>query len=47
MTRDRKDRSANWIIERHGDSLLRLAKISGFTNWRPAQTVLSFPKGNP
>jgi predicted transposase YdaD len=47
MTRDRKDRSANWIIERHGDSLLRLAKVSGFTSWRPAQTVLSFPKQMP
>lgn len=47
MTRDRKDRSANWIIEHHGDSLLRLAKVSGFTSWRPAQTVLSFPKQMP
>jgi hypothetical protein len=47
MERERKDRSANWIIEQHGDSLLRLAKITGFTSWRPAQTVLSFPKQIP
>ena len=47
MERQRKDRSANWIIEHHGDSLLRLAKISGFTSWRPAHTVLSFPKQTP
>jgi hypothetical protein len=47
MTRDRKDRSANWIIERHGDSLLRLAKISGFTSWQASSTVMSFPKQIP
>jgi hypothetical protein len=47
MSRERKDRSANWIIDSHGDSLLRLAKITGFTSWQPTQTVLSFPKQMP
>ena len=47
MTRDRKDRCGTWIIDSHGDSLLRLAKVTGFTSWRPAPTVLSFPKRIP
>jgi hypothetical protein len=47
MMRDRKDRSANWIIESHGDSLLRLAKVSGFTSWQASSTVMSFPKQMP
>lgn len=47
MARDRKDRSANWIIEHHGGSLLHLAKISNFTKWQAAPTVLTFPKQMP
>jgi len=47
MSRDRKDRSGNWIIDNHGDSFLRLAKVTGFTSWRPASTVLTFPKQMP
>jgi hypothetical protein len=47
MERERKDRSASWIIERHGDSLLRLAKVSGFTSWKASSTVMSFPKQMP
>src|ERR1700691_4005344 len=47
MTRDRKDRSANWIVEHHGGSLLHLAQISNFTFCRAAQAVLSFPKRMP
>lgn len=47
MARERKDRSANWIIERHGASLLRLANISDFVSWKAAASVLSFPKQMP
>lgn len=47
MARDRKDRSANWIVEHHGGSLLRLAKVSDFTRWQAAQTVMRFPKQVP
>src|SRR4029077_12442366 len=47
MARDRKDRSANWILEYHGDSVLRLAKIGAFTSWHSAHSVLSFPKQLP
>jgi hypothetical protein len=47
MARDRKDRSANWIIERHGGSMLRLANITNFVKWQPAANVLTFPKQIP
>jgi hypothetical protein len=47
MARDRKDRSGNWIIERHGDSLLRMARITNFVSWQPAHSVLTFPKQIP
>jgi hypothetical protein len=47
VSRERKDRSGNWIIEKHGDSLSRLANIGTFTDWKPASTVLSFPKRTP
>lgn len=47
MARDRKDRSANWIIDHFGGSMLRLAKISNFTSWRAVASVLTFPKQTP
>jgi hypothetical protein len=47
MTRDRKDRAGNWIIDSHGISLLRLANITGFTDWQSSSAVLSFPKQMP
>jgi hypothetical protein len=47
MTRERKDRSANWLIECHGISLLRLVNITGYTSWQACQSVLSFPKQMP
>jgi hypothetical protein len=47
MTRDRKDRSSNWIIEKHGGSLLRLAPIANVTGWKAAAAVLTFPKQMP
>jgi hypothetical protein len=43
MTRDRKDRSGNWLIAHHGGSILRLAKIPDVVSWAPSQTVLTFP----
>ncbi len=47
MTRDRKDRSANWLIEAHGGSLLRLANVTGFTKCEAVESVLTFPKQMP
>lgn len=39
--RDDKDRSSKWLIEHHGDSILRLGGIHGFRAWRvvPAEVV--------
>ncbi len=45
--REAKDRSSKWLIEHHGDSLLRLAGIRGFRTWRPAPTELVHPLESP
>ena len=39
--RDDKDRSSKWLIEHHGDSILRLGGVHGFRAWRavPAEVV--------
>jgi hypothetical protein len=34
--REQKDNSAKWLIEHHGDAILRIGGISGFTAWRAA-----------
>lgn len=47
MARDRKDRSVSWFMAHHGGSLLRLAPIGPFLDWRASQTVLAFPKQIP
>jgi hypothetical protein len=47
MARDRKDRSANWFMEHHGGSLLRLVPLTNIVRWQAAQTVLGFPKQIP
>lgn len=45
--RDDKDRSSKWMIEHHGDSILRLAGVSGFREWRSAQADLVQPRQLP
>lgn len=45
--REAKDRSGKWLLEHHGDSLLRLAGITGFRAWRPAPTELVHPLESP
>ena len=45
--REAKDRSSKWLLEHHGDSLLRLAGITGFRAWRPAPTELVHPLESP
>ena len=47
MARERKDRSGNWYIDRHGGALLRLAPVQGIVSWTAAHNVLSFPKQVP
>jgi hypothetical protein len=45
--REDKDNSAKWLIEHHGDSILRLGGVHGFTSWRAAQTERAHPKQLP
>src|SRR5690242_9553610 len=34
------DKSSKWLIEHHGDSILRLAGVRGIRWWRPLQAEL-------
>ncbi len=34
------DKSSKWLIEHHGDSILRLAGMCGFTAWKPLPAEL-------
>src|ERR1700682_6336843 len=45
--REDKDRSSQWLIERHGDSLLHLCGIRGFESWGPAKSEVVVPKQVP
>lgn len=45
--REAKDRGSKWLLEHHGDSVLRLAGITGFSSWRPAPTELVHPLESP
>ena len=37
------DRSSKWLIQHHGDALLRLAGVEGVVSWRPLQADLVQP----
>ena len=39
----RYDRSSKWLIQHHGDSMLRLAKIGNIQAWRPTQAEVVQP----
>ena len=41
------DRSSKWLIQHHGDSMLRLAKVTNIQSWRPAQAELVQPRRLP
>jgi hypothetical protein len=45
--RQDKDRTGKWLIDHHGDSILKLARIAGFVSWRPAQSELVAPRRLP
>jgi hypothetical protein len=45
--REAKDRGSKWLLEHYGDSVLRLAGITGFNRWRPAPTELVHPLESP
>ena len=41
------DKSSKWLIQHHGDSMLRLAKIANIQTWRPAQAEVVQPRQLP
>jgi hypothetical protein len=41
------DRSSKWLIQHHGDSMLRLANIRDIDDWRPAQAEVVQPRQLP
>jgi hypothetical protein len=47
MERFRYDRSSKWLLEHHGDSLLRLGGLTGVTSCRAVQTEVVQPRQLP
>lgn len=45
--RQDKDRTAKWVPTHHGDSVLRLAGITGFSSWNALQTESVAPRRLP
>ncbi len=41
------DKSSKWLIQHHGDSILRLAGIRDIVDWRPLQAELVQPRRLP
>jgi len=41
------DRSSKWLIQHHGDSMLRLAGVKNTQAWRPAQAEVVQPRRLP
>ena len=41
------DKSSKWLIQHHGDSMLRLAKVERIAAWRPAQAEVVQPRRLP
>jgi hypothetical protein len=38
------DKSSKWLIQHHGDSILRLAGVCDITEWRPLQAEIVQPR---
>jgi hypothetical protein len=45
--REDKDRSTKWMLDHHGDSVLRLSGASGFLTWRSVRSELTHPRQMP
>jgi hypothetical protein len=45
--RENKDNTAKWMIDHHGDAILRMGGVSGFSSWRASQTTLAHPRELP
>ena len=41
------DKSSKWLIQHHGDSILRMAGIVGIESWRPLQAEVVQPRQLP
>jgi hypothetical protein len=41
------DKSSKWLIQHHGDSILRLAGVVGIETWRPLQAEVVQPRQLP
>lgn len=41
------DKSSKWLIQHHGDSMLRLARVKNIRAWRPAQAEVVQPRRLP
>jgi hypothetical protein len=46
LARD-KDKSGKWLIQHHGDSILRLGGVTDFVRWQAAQAEVVLPTGLP
>jgi hypothetical protein len=40
-------KSGKWLIQHHGDSMLRLARVEKIVAWRPAQAKVAQPRQLP
>ena len=47
MQRQRFDRGSKWLIEKHGDLLLRVAGVTDVGRWRPVPTEVVQPRQLP
>jgi hypothetical protein len=47
MMRDDKDRSGKWLIEHHGDALLKLGGVGPLQSWKPLPAEVVQPKQLP
>jgi hypothetical protein len=45
--RQDKDNSAQWMIDHHGDAILRLAGVRGFNSWQALHPSLAHPRQLP
>lgn len=47
MARFRYDRSSKWLLEHHGDQMLRLAGVTDVISWKPLQAEVVQPRQLP
>jgi hypothetical protein len=42
-----KDRTGKWLLAHHGDAILRLGGVTGFSSWKPLQAETVAPRRTP